>query len=81
MLVRIITVMVGLGPHQTSSHHAESANINRASSITSSMKIIWISSRRAARRRSMLVEVVIDEGVIWYMNKLMKKTCNEKLMI
>ena len=29
MLVRIITVMAGSGPHQTSSPHAESANIHR----------------------------------------------------
>ena len=55
--------------------------INKASSITLSTEIIWITSKRAARRRSMLVEVVIDEGVIWYMSKLMKRICNEKLMI
>ena len=29
MLIRIITVMVGSEPHQTSSHHAESANIHQ----------------------------------------------------
>ena len=29
MLVRIITIMVGLGPHQTSPHHAESANVHQ----------------------------------------------------
>ena len=29
MLVRIITVMVGLGPHQTSPPHAESTNTHR----------------------------------------------------
>ena len=45
------------------------------------MEIIWITSRRVARRCSMPVEVVIDEGVIWYMSKLMKRICNEKLMI
>ena len=28
MLVRIITVMAGSGPHQTSPHHAESANVH-----------------------------------------------------
>ena len=55
--------------------------ISKASSITLSAEIIWITSRRAARRRSMPVEVVIDEGVIWYMCKLMKRICNEKLMI
>ena len=55
--------------------------ISKASSITLSTEIIWITSRRAAHRRSMLVEVVIDEGVIWCMSKLMKRICNEKLMI
>ena len=29
MLVRIITVITGSGPHQTSPHHAESANIHQ----------------------------------------------------
>ena len=29
MLVRIITVMTGSGPHQTSPHHAESANVHQ----------------------------------------------------
>ena len=29
MLMRIITVIVGSGPHQTSPHHAESANIHQ----------------------------------------------------
>ena len=29
----------------------------------------------------MLVEVAIDEGVTWYMSKLMKRICNEKLKI
>ena len=55
--------------------------ISRASSITSSTEIIWITSRRVARRRSIPVEVVIDEGVIQYMSMLMKRICNEKLMI
>ena len=55
--------------------------ISKASSITLSTEIIWITSRRAAHKRSMPVEGVIDEGVIWYMSKLMKRICNEKLMI
>ena len=29
MLMRIITVMVGSGPHQTSPHHAESASVHQ----------------------------------------------------
>ena len=55
--------------------------ISKVSSITLSIEIIWITSMRVACRRSMLAEVVIDEGVIWYMSKLMKRICNEKLMI
>ena len=55
--------------------------ISKVSSITLSIEIIWITSRRAARRHFMSVEVVIDEEVIWYMSKLMKMICNEKLMI
>ena len=49
--------------------------------MTSSTEIIWITSRKVACRRSIQVEVVIDEGVIEYMSKLMKRICNEKLMI
>ena len=33
MLVRIITVMASSGPHQTSSHHAELANIHQQSEL------------------------------------------------
>ena len=55
--------------------------ISKASSITLSTEIIWITIMRAAHRRSMPVEVVIDERVIWYMSKLTKRICNEKLMI
>ena len=42
---------------------------------------MWTTSRRAAHRCSMPVKVVIDERIIWYMNKLTKRICNEKLMI
>ena len=55
--------------------------INKVSSITLSTKIMWITSMRAAHRCSIPVEVVIDERIIWYMNKLTKRICNEKLMI
>ena len=46
-----------------------------------SVKRTWTNSRKAAYRRSTQVEVVIDEKVTQYMSKLMKKLCNEKLMI
>ena len=55
--------------------------ISKASSITLSTEIIWITSRKAAHRRSIPMEVAIDERVIWYMSKLMKRICNERLMI
>ena len=38
--------------------------INRASSMTSSTETIWITNRKVAYRRSIQVEVAIDEGVI-----------------
>ena len=55
--------------------------INRASSMTLSMEMIWITSKKVACRRSTQVEVVIEDEVTQYMSKLMKKLCNEKLMI
>ena len=55
--------------------------INRASFTTLSMEMTWITNRKAACRRSTPVEVVIEEEVTQYMSKLMKKLCNEKLMI
>ena len=55
--------------------------ISKASSITLNTEIMWITSERAAHRRSMPVEVVINEEVIWCKSKLMKRIYNEKLMI
>ena len=55
--------------------------ISKVSFITLGTEIMWITSRRATHGRSMPVEMVIDEGVIWYMSKLTKRICNEKLMI
>ena len=55
--------------------------INRASSMTSSMEMIWTTNRKVACRRFTQVEVVIEEEVTQNMSKLMKKLCNEKLMI
>ena len=55
--------------------------ISKVSFITLGTEIMWITSRRATYGCSMPVEMVIDEGVIWYMSKLMKRICNEKLMI
>ena len=55
--------------------------INRASFTTLSVEMTWTTNRKAAYRRSTQVEVVIDEKVTQYKSKLMKKLCNEKLMI
>ena len=55
--------------------------INRASFTTLSMEMTWTTTRKAACRHSTQVEVVIEEEVTQYMSKLMKKLCNEKLMI
>ena len=55
--------------------------INRASSMTLSMEMTWTTNRKAACRRTTQVEVVIKEEVMQCMSKVMKKLCNEKLMI
>ena len=55
--------------------------INKASSTISSMEMTWTTNKKAACKRSTQVEVVIEEEVTQYMSKLMKKPCNEKLMI
>ena len=46
-----------------------------------SVKRTWITNRKVACRRFIQVEVVIEEKVMQYMSKLMKKLCNEKSMI
>ena len=55
--------------------------INKASSMTSSMEMIWTTNKKAAGRHTTQVEVVIEKEVTQYMSKLMKRLCNEKLMI
>ena len=55
--------------------------INRVSFTILSVRRTWTTNRKVAYRRSTHVEVVIKEEVIQYMSKLMKRLCNEKLMI
>ena len=55
--------------------------INRASFMTLSVEMTWTTNRKATCRLSTQVEVVIEEEVVQYTSKLMKKLCNEKLMI
>ena len=46
-----------------------------------SIEMTWTTNKKADCKRSTQVEVVIKEKVTQYMSKLMKKLCNEKLMI
>ena len=70
--------MAGSGPHETSPHHAESANAHQqGSSTTSSMEMTWTTNRKAACRHSTLVEVVIKEEVTQYMSKLMQREIDD----
>ena len=55
--------------------------VNRMNSTILSVKRIWITTRKAACKHSTQVEVVIEEKVMQCMSKVMKKLCNEKLMI
>ena len=71
--------MAGSGPHQTSPHHAESAN--KMNSTILSVKRIWTTTRKAACKRSTQVEAVFGEKIVQCMSKVMKKLCNERLMI
>ena len=55
--------------------------INMASFTILSVKRTWTTSRKAACRHSTPVEVVIEEEDMQCISKVMKKLCNEKLMI
>ena len=46
-----------------------------------SVKRTWTTNRKVACKRTTHVEVVIEEEVMQCMSKVMKKLCNEKLMI
>ena len=72
--------MTGSGPHQTSPQN-QLMFVNRMSSTILSVKRIWTTTRKAAYKRSTQVEMVIGEKVMQCMSKVMKKLCNEKLMI
>ena len=74
--------MAGLGPHQTSpTTQNQLMFINRTSFTILRVKRTWTTNRKVACRRFIQVEVVIEEKVMQYISKLMKKLCNEKLMI
>ena len=74
--------MVGSGPHQTSPHHAESANVHQQGELHDLEHGDDMDNQQeVAYRHSTQMEVVIEEEVTQYMSKLMKKLCNKKLMI
>ena len=71
--------MAGSGPQQTSPPHAELVNVNQQGELHDLEQENHVDNQReGARRRSMLVEVAIDEGAIWCKSTLMKRICNEK---
>ena len=76
VLVRIITVMTGSGPHQTSPHHAESANVHQQGELhdlehgnnmdnqqKGSLQTLHTSGS-GYRRRSYLVHEQADEKAL-----------------
>ena len=74
--------MAGSGPHQTSPHHAELANVRQQDELHNlEREKDLTTTRKAACKHSTQVEMVIEEKVMQYMSKVMKKLCNEKLMI
>ena len=82
MLKWTITVIAELGPHQTSLHHAKSANVHQQGEFHNLEDGDGMDNQQeVAYRHSTQMEVVIEEEVTQYMSKLMKKLCNEKLMI
>ena len=55
--------------------------VNRMNYTILSVKRIWTTTRKAACKCSTQVEVVFREKVVQCMSKVMKKLCNERLMI
>ena len=55
--------------------------VNKMNSTILSVKRIWTTTRKAACKRSTQVEAVFGEKVVQCMSKVMKKLCNERLMI
>ena len=55
--------------------------VNKMDSTILSVKRIWTTTRKAACKCSTRVEAVFGEKVVQCMSKVMKKLCNERLMI
>ena len=73
--------MAGSGPHQISSYHAELANVHQQGELHDLEHRNNMDTQQEGSLQTTQVEVVIEEDVNQYMSKLMKKLCNEKLMI
>ena len=56
-------------------------SINKASFTILSMKRTWTTNRKVACKHTTQVEAAIKEEVMQRMSKVLKKLCNEKLMI
>ena len=55
--------------------------VNKMNSLILSVKRIWTIIKKAACTRSTQVEAVFGGKVMQFMSKVMKKPCNERLMI
>ena len=74
--------MARSGPHQTSPHHVGSANVRQQDEPHNLEHEKYLAiTRKAACKLSTQVEVVFGEKVMQCISKVMKKLCNEKLMI
>ena len=73
--------MAGSRPHQTSPHHPESAKVHQQGELHDlEREKDMDNQQQGSLQTHHKVEVVIEEEVVQYMSKLMKKLCNEKLM-
>ena len=59
--------------------HNQPTFVNMMNSTILSVKRIWITTRKAACKRSTQVEAVFREKVVQCISKVMKKLCNERL--
>ena len=77
-----LTVMAGLGLHQTSPHHMESANVHQHGELHDLEREKDMDNQQEGSLQTLHTgEVVVEEEVIQCMSKVMKKLYSEKLMI
>ena len=74
--------MAGSGPHQTSPHHAESANVRQQDELHDLEREKDLDNyQEVACKCFTQLEAVFGEKVVQCMSKVMKKLCNKRLMI